>query len=240
MAGMKSMLGWIGGSRSERVARIALALHSLQARGLVEAFRELPDRSGYVLQWARGNFGHRVTLDASGREIIATPVALGVGPFGGSNATEEIRPMLEWLPVASESRLGRVRQLGHTGLIEAIRLQGLEHPCLAWFASRVQRLAEGQRLKASDPASMVLLGARKFFKTIPNTDRLNERIPAAVLALLELAAREKRNARKQGDQGEEVLLFSSSPSGHARALLEYLGETHPMETRQAVRKHAMR
>ncbi|MDX1442338.1 MAG: hypothetical protein R3270_01035 [Gammaproteobacteria bacterium] len=237
MGAISKVIGLFGGPRQHPLERIEQALQSLGARGLAEGHKELSSGRGYVVQWSRGNFGQRVTLDSRLRDVIVTPVALGVAPFGGDEPVEEIQTMDQWLPVGSDVNLGRLRKIAHVDLIEAIRLEGLEHPCVKWFGDRLAALAEGRRLKPTDLQSMVLLGARKFLKSIPNTDRTHERIPAAIITLLDMAARERR--RQQAAGGEDMGIFGGEEN-YAQAILEFLQETHPMETRRAIRQHALR
>lgn len=228
------MMKLLGVGRQHPLERLEQAMASLLARGLIEQYRETADGRGFVLQWSRGNFGHRIMLDSRLREVVASSVALPVGPFGGSEPVDEILPMQQWLPVGSDVSLGRIRQLGHVELVEEIRQQGLTHPCLAWLADRIIALAEGKRLTPGILSSMVLLGARKYLKTIPNSDRLNERIGAATRTLLDMAIRERKAMQPSYDDDEVLVL--SARTGNARALLDYLQETHPMEARRAVRE----
>lgn len=238
MGALEGMRKLLGVERQHPLERLEQAIASLLARGLVEEFRETADGRGFVLQWSRGNFGHRIMLDSRQRDLVASAVALPVGPFGGSEPADQILPMRQWLPVGADVPLGRIRKISHVELVEAIRQQGLVHPCLAWFAGCIAALAEGKRLKPETLSGMVLLGARKYLKTIPNSDRLNEKIGAATQTLLDMAIRERKAMRPADD--DDTVLVLSTRAGNARAILDYLQETHPIETRRAVRELGLR
>lgn len=237
MGNVSRVLEWLGRDQTSPLDRIEQALHSLVARGLADSFRELPNSQGFVMQWARGNFGHRVTLGSHQRLVQLTPVALGVPPFGDIDTIGDAGSMAQWLPVGSTVVAGQLRRTSHIELVETIRLQGLEHPCLAWFSNRIETLAEGRHLKPTDLQSMVQLGVRKFLNTIPNSDRIHEKVQAAALALVGLALRE----RKQRIFGNDsITLFASGSQGPAEMMLEFLRETHPIDVRRAVQRHGGR
>lgn len=229
----------LSGQQPDQLARMESALASLRARNVVEAYRELPGGDGFVLQWARGNFGHRLTLDTRGRELQATPVALGVGPFGNDKPGGpggDSQGLQQWLSAGSSQPVGRMNQLGQVALVESIRQCGLGHPCLDWFTDRLAALAEARHLRPGDLEALVKLGARKYLMTIPNADRTHELIPAVIRTVLDLAARERKNLHHTSD---DVMTLSSN-SGFAQMLLGFLEESYPLEMQQAIRDHGQR
>ena len=236
MGNVSRVLEWLGRDQTAALARIEQALQSLVARALADGYRELPNSPGFVMQWARGNFGHRIILEQRRQMVQLTPVAPGVPPFGDLESAGNVGSMAQWLPVGGAMVPGPLRRIGHVDLIEVIRQQGLSHPCLAWFGDRIEVLAEGRRLKPTDLQSMVQLGARKFLKTIPNTDRTHEKVRAVTLALVDLARRE----HVQRTTDTDITLFADARHGYASAMLEFLQETHPIEVRHAVQHHCRR
>lgn len=236
MSALGTVRRLLAGQQPDHLARIESALASLRARNLVEAYRELPGGDGFVMQWMRGNFGHRLVLDARGRELHATPVALGVGPFGNDRPGGDAQTMQQWLSVGSSRPIGRMSQLGQVALVESIRQCGLAHPCLDWFADRLAALAEARHLRPGDLEALVKLGARKYLMTIPNADRTHELIPAVARTVLDLASRERKSLHHTSD---DVMTLSSN-SGFAQMLFGFLEESYPLETQQAIRHHSRR
>lgn len=227
---------FIGNNENLAHQRLEEALHSLKARGVVESFHDMDGKTPCLrLQWDRGNFGHEVALSANSMsaEVIVRAIALPTGPFGGKEPSTEILPITGWRPVGEASSLGVLKKLPHTTLVEAIRLLEASHPALEWFEDRFKALAKGVTPEPAELSAMVLLGARKFLKTIPNANRLNEAVEPAMVTLLRAAAREK-----QESDGDDNLLFSAD-SGFAQALVSFIQETHPLDAKRAAHKFAM-
>ena len=74
----------------------------------------------------------------------------------------------------------------------------------------------------------MLLGVRRFVKTIPSSDRLHETIEPALVTLLRMNA--------AGGNKEESLFESEN---YAAALIAFLQETHPLEAKRAAQKYMM-
>lgn len=222
-----------GGSGASAAQQLQQALYSLQARGSVAGFGssdDVPD--GFRLQWDRGNFGELLGFDKRGGKVLmAAPIALPAGPFGGKSPLAEIRPITDWKIVGNRMELGNIARLGQIELIDAIRERECRHPAIEWLGKCLRELAEGRSLPSETLEAMLLLGFRRFAETIPNADRLNEVIEPALLTLLRMASREK----SQGGN-HEMDIFSMG-GGYAQAMLECLQESHPLELNRASMRH---
>lgn len=231
MGGITSILTNVfGGSSISTQEQLRQALVSLQARSSIAQFSATTDiPEGHRLQWDRGNFGELLGLDKRGGKILfVAPIALAVGPFGGKSPVNEIRPIAEWKVVGQRTDLGNLNRMGQIELVEAIRAREAKHPALDWLGKGLRELAEGRSLPSETLEAMLLLGFRRFVKTIPNADRLNEAIENALVTLLGMASREKE--QEAGGDGADIF---SMGGGFAQAMLECLQDSHPLELKRA-------
>lgn len=219
-----------GGSSLAFPEQLQQALHSLQARGSITQFTASSDApDGFRLQWDRGNFGELLGFDKrGGKTLLSAPVALAVGPFARKLPVNEIQPISDWQIAGNRVVLGAINRLGQVELIDTIREREAHHPAIEWLGKGLRELAEGRSLPGEKMEAMLLLGFRRFVKTIPNADRLNEVVEAALVTLLGMARREK--AQQTADEGADIF---SIGGGFAQAMLECLQESHPLELKRA-------
>lgn len=214
-------------SEEQMGLRLDQALHSLRARGIVESFQRT-GTARFRLQWSRGNYGVELAAErARGWQLQATPIANPAGPFAAKNISDEVRPIAEWAECGEPAILTRLDRVGHIELVDWIRELENRHPAAAWLAEQVRRLAVGERLDNETLQAMVLLGARRFLKTIPGSDRLHEAIEPALVTLIGMTRRTPPKAAEA-----ELEVFAGQDYG--RTLVDVLQETHPLEARRAV------
>ncbi|HEX7029231.1 MAG TPA: hypothetical protein VF254_01440 [Gammaproteobacteria bacterium] len=211
-------------------ARVEQALHSLRARGLVETFQHF-EPATFRLQWDRGNFGFELMALRAGRgwNLEFAPLCMPAGPFAASAIGSEVVPLPGWVRCGPAGVLERVDRMAHIALVDWLRRLETGHPAADWLAGQFLRMAKGERPRADELQGMVMLGARRFVKTIPGSDRLHEAIEPALLTLLRMNA---GNARAGSE--DEVI----AGEDYGRALIGFLQETHPLEAKRAAHRHA--
>lgn len=221
-----------GRSREEQIReRLDQALHSLRARGSIDSFLH-DGSSGILLQWNRGNFGHRLRVDGRRRHwtLTATPITNPAGPFVSGSLVGEIVPLAEWTRCGTDVSLERAHEAGHLALIEWIRNLEHRHPAGEWLGGQFKRLAEGEHPDQEELQGVVLLGVRRFLKTIPSADRLHETIEPAVQTLLRI-----RSKTRSSGSGDEHEVFASED--YAASLIALIQETHPLEAKRAAQRY---
>lgn len=208
--------------------RLEQALQSLNARSLIETY-ELQESLARI-HGGRGNFGTQLDLlqDRGGWLLKATPIANPAGPFATSGTGGEICPLSLWTPCGKSVALPRVDKLPHLELVEWLRELESRHPASDWMSQQFKRLAEGERPSNDDLQGVVLLGVRRFVKTIPSSDRLHETIEPALVTLLGMNSK---------SSNEEESMFESE--NYAAALITFLQDTHPLEAKRAAQKYMM-
>lgn len=208
----------------ELLTRLEQALHSLHARGSIEHF-ELGDSEARV-QSGRGNFGMQLDIvrDRDEWRLAATPVTNPAGPFGRGEAGDEVHPMPYWVVCEKGAELKEVQRASHLEIVEWLRYRETRHPAADWLAQQLRRLAEGNRLSHEELRGIVLLGGRRFLKTLPASDRLHEMMEAAIVTLLRMQA--------VGNREEGIL----ETRDFASALVGFLRETHPLEAKRATQR----
>lgn len=218
-------------SEEQMGQRLEQALHSLRARGIVETFKPVAP-AVFRLQWDRGNYGLELAAQRARRgwEMTVTPICNPAGPFAGDKLGGEIMSLPEWLACGKTGRLERLDRTGHVDLVDYIRELEATHPAAEWMSALVKRLAEGDRPSEEDLQGLVLLGARRFLKTIPGSDRLHEAIEPALVTLIAMTS-----SRQPQVEESELDVFAGEDYG--RALVEFLQETHPLEARRAVQRY---
>lgn len=225
---------WLSLARKSAVLivleRLEQALQSLRARGIVDRF----ERSGadhLRLQWARGNFG--LALTVSGKRpasLEAVPICNPAGPFADDVLGDEVLPIKEWRTCGPAQSLSKADRLAHVALIEMLLALENTHPAMDWLAEQFRRMARGEQPGAGELQGIVLLGGRRYVKTIPASDRLHEAMEPALATLL-------RMNRTSSAENSELDVFAGEDYG--RALLEFLQESHPLAATRAARKFAM-
>ncbi|MBW3567965.1 MAG: hypothetical protein KY410_08435 [Proteobacteria bacterium] len=230
MSLLKKIFLFTRGNGDELQKRLEQALHSLRARGSIESF-EL-GRSGAQLQGGRGNFGMQLDLERNGVswQLISTPITNPAGPFSESDIAGEILPMPYWVSCGKRVVLERVQRMRHLELVDWIRDLETRHPAADWLGVQFRRLAEGERPSPNELQGIVLLGVRRFIRTIPSSDRLHETIEPALVTLLRMQS-------KNGTAKKDEDVFESED--HAAALLQFIQETHPLEAKRAVHRLMM-
>lgn len=208
--------------------RLEQALQSLNARSLIETY-ELQESSARI-HGGRGNFGTQLELhqDRAGWLLAATPIANPAGPFATGVPSGEICPLALWIACGKGVELPRVDRTAHPELVEWLRELESRHPAVEWMAQQFKRLAKGERLSNDDLQGVVLLGIRRFVKTISSSDRLHETIEPALVTLLRM---------NSASGGREENMFESE--NYASALISFLQETHPLEAKRAAQKYMM-
>lgn len=231
MESLMKLLSFGKKSEEQMGQRLEQALQSLRARGIVEAFTGT-GRGAFRLQWDRGNYG--LALEArrerGGWALAVTPISNPAGPFAGEDLGGEVAALTEWRTCGKESRLERLDRIGHVELVDYLRGLEHDHPAAEWMNAQVRRLAEGERLSDDDLQGLVLLGARRFLKTIPGSDRLHEAIEPALVTLIAMTS--SKPARV-----EEAELDVVAGEDYGRALVDFLQETHPLEAKRAVQRY---
>lgn len=209
-------------------ALVALAVSSLIARGIVESMIQ-EDNVTLRLQWARGNYGHRVHCRRNGWswELVTHPITNPAGPYSTNALDVDIVPVAAWVRCGKEVVIPRLESMSHLELIECIHNLEPSHPVLEWFARQFEKLAKGNVLDNDALRGLLLLGARRYFKTLPNADRLQRTIEPALMTLLRTQAAVSRDAKDDVD--EQIV----AGRDYAQALVEVLQETHPLEARRA-------
>lgn len=208
--------------------RLEQALQSLHARSLIEAY-DLRKGSARF-HGGRGNFGTQLDLQQAGGSwsLTATPVTNPAGPFAKGSMGSEVHPLAMWTTCGKPVALSHVERLPHLELVEWLRELESRHPASEWLAQQFKRLAEGERPSNDDLQGVVLLGVRRFVKTIPSSDRLHETIEPALVTLLCMTS---------ASSDKEESLFESE--SYAAALITFLQETHPLEAKRAAQKYMM-
>ncbi|HEX6928942.1 MAG TPA: hypothetical protein VF267_06810 [Gammaproteobacteria bacterium] len=211
--------------------RVEDALHSLRARGVIENF-EVAGPSALLLQWGRGNFGLRLELGRAGRnwELVAIPITNPAGPFAGGDLVADIQPLVHWRPCGSQTALPGVDRVPHLELLAWVQDLEERHPVAEWLGRQFRRLAGGERPDNEELRGVMLLGVRRFLKTIPSTDRLHETIEPALMTLLRGRSRKPAPADAGG---MEVI----AGEDHAASLIGCLQETHPLAAKRAAQKY---
>lgn len=221
------------GRKSETQAcdRVEQALHSLRARGLVESFQRF-EPALFRWQWDRGNFGFELKLLRAGRgwDIEFAPLCTPAGPFAGGDIGGEVVPLAGWVRCGDAGSLERLDRMTHMELVDWLR--GLEagHPAADWLGEQFRRMAKGERPGQEQLQGMVLLGARRYVKTIPGADRLHEAIEPALVTLLRM------NASNTVPSDEDEVIAGED---YGRTLIGFLQETHPLEAKRAAYQYAM-
>ncbi|HEX6928865.1 MAG TPA: hypothetical protein VF267_06425 [Gammaproteobacteria bacterium] len=230
MAFIRQLLSLGRKSEARACSRIAQALDSLRARGLIESFQHT-EPAAFRWQWDRGNFGFELRALRAGRgwELEFAPVCTPAGPFADGTISGEVAPLQDWVHCGMAGRLERFGRLTHVELVDRLRELEVGHPVADWLGERFRRMAKGERPNAEDLQGMVLLGARRFLKTIPGSDRLHETIEPALVTLLHMRA-----GRAAADEDEIV-----AGEDYGNALLGFLQETHPLEAKRAAYQYAM-
>lgn len=228
---LMKLLGIASHSETARGDQIERALQSLHARGIVQSFQRMRDAT-FRAQWDRGNFGIELAAIQSGRywNLAVTPICNPAGPFAGKLIGGEVLELSAWVACDKPRQLERIDRLGHVALVDRLRALEEGHPAARWLTDQFLRMAAGERLENGDLQGMVLLGARRFLKTIPGADRLHESMEPALLTLLRM----NRAQRKQDTDTLEVI----AGADYAAALLGFLQEAYPLEARRAVLRHA--
>lgn len=228
MSWMARVFSFARTNESAMLTRLEQALQSLHARSLIEAF-DL-DGCRARMQGSRGNFGTQLELrqEHGSWSLTAAPIVNPAGPFAKESLGGEIQPLALWTACGKASELPRVDRLPHLELVEWLRELEARHPASEWVAQQFKRLAEGERPSNDDLQGVVLLGVRRFVKTIPSSDRLHETIEPALVTLLGM------NSANSG--GAENLFESEN---YAAALITFLQETHPLEAKRAAHQYMM-
>lgn len=224
---MSSISAWLRFGRragtSELLQRLEQALYSLRARGAIESF-ELAN-TGARFQGDRGNFGCLLELEEKSGKValVATPIANPVGPFARDVLGDEILPIARWVPCGPPVELPLLHKISHLELVDWLREQGANHPVTDWISQQFRQLADGKEIGDRDLQAIVLLGVRRFLKSIPSTDRLHESVESALVTLFRL----------KGTNESDVF----GDANGAAALVSFIQETHPLEAKRAAHRY---